>query len=148
MNQTKEQILAYGNCGIARFGGKAAYGKDASPRTGTWYKADGTGELAPHSEALGSVPEVNRGVVHRNSVFLPGEASRPSLVRLQSAGMDRAATAAMPLLRGEESAEGGVVVMQSVSSRRRVTRPAKSTARRGGRRPEPKKRKQPEVNCE
>lgn len=118
MNQTKEQIRAYGNCGIVRDRWKAAYGKDMSPRTGTRYKADGTGELAPHSEAHGSVSEVNRGVVYRNSVFLPGEASRPSLVRLQSAGMDKAATAAMPLLCGEESAEGGVVVMQSVSSRR------------------------------
>ena len=33
MNQMKEQILAYGNCGIVRFRGKEAYGKDMSPRT-------------------------------------------------------------------------------------------------------------------
>lgn len=31
--------------------------KDVSPRTETWYKADGMGELAPHSEASGSVPD-------------------------------------------------------------------------------------------
>ncbi|HBR95531.1 MAG TPA: hypothetical protein DEA90_15320 [Opitutae bacterium] len=72
MNQITKQILAYGNCEIVRFRGKAAYGKDMSPRTGTWYKADGMGELAPHSEALDSVSEVNHGVVYRNKVFLPG----------------------------------------------------------------------------
>jgi len=53
-----------------------------------------------------------------------------------------------PVPRSVRRGKGGVVVMQSVSSRRRVTRPAKSTARHGGRRPEPKKGKQPEVNCE
>lgn len=150
MNQITKQILAYGNCGIVRFRGKAAYGKDMSPRTGTWYKADGTGELAPHSEALGSVPEVNHGVVYRNSVFLPGEASRSCPVRLQCAGMDGAAEAAMPLLSREESAEAGVVAMQSVSSRRSRSAGSgvKSAARCGGRRAEPKKGKQPEVSCE
>ena len=75
MNQIKYRILDYGNCGIVRFRGKEAYVKDVSPRTETWYKADGAGELAPHSEALGSVPEVNHGVVHQNNTFLPGEAS-------------------------------------------------------------------------
>jgi hypothetical protein len=118
MNQITKQILAYGNCGIVRFRGKAAYGKDMSPRTGTWYKANGMGELAQHSEAHGSVPEVNHGVVYQNSVFLPGEASRPSLVRLRCAEMDRAAAAAMSLLCSEESAEGIVVVSEPVSSRR------------------------------
>jgi len=81
MNLTKEQILAYGNCETVRFRGKAAYGKDVSPRTGTPYKADGAGELAPHSEARGSVPEVNGGVVHRNNVFLPGPTSPCGLRR-------------------------------------------------------------------
>jgi hypothetical protein len=118
MNQTTKQILAYGNCGIVRFRGKAAYGKDMSPRTGTWYKADGMGELAQHSEAYGSLPEVNHGVVYRNSVLLPGEASRPSLVRLRCAVMDEAAAAVMLLLRREESAEGIVVVSEPVSNHR------------------------------
>lgn len=73
MDLIAKQILTYGNCGIVRLRGKAAYGKDMSPQTGTWYKADGMGELAPHSEALGSVSEVNHGFVYRNSVFLPRE---------------------------------------------------------------------------
>ena len=54
MNSIKQRIPDYGNCGIARFRGKEAYVKDVSPRTGTGYKADGMGELAPHSEALGA----------------------------------------------------------------------------------------------
>jgi hypothetical protein len=33
MNQITKQILAYGNCEIVRFRGKAAYDKDMSPRT-------------------------------------------------------------------------------------------------------------------
>jgi hypothetical protein len=77
-------------------------------------------KLAPHSEVHGSLPEVNHGVVYRNSVFLPGEASQPCLVRLKSAGMDKAAAAAMPLLSCEESAEGVVVVSEPVSSWRLV----------------------------
>ena len=75
MNPNQQQILDYGNCGIARFRGKEAYIKDMSPRTETGYKADGMDKLAPHSEALDSVPEVNLGVVYRNSALLPGEAS-------------------------------------------------------------------------
>jgi len=117
MNQITKQILAYGNCGIVRLRGKAAYGKDMSPRTETWYKADGMGELAQHSEVRGSMPEVNHGVVYRNSVFLPGEASLPSLVWFKPTVKDRAAAVAIPLLRNEESAEGIVVVSEPVSSR-------------------------------
>ena len=130
MNQIKEQILVYGNCGFVRIRGKAAYGKDVSPRTGTWYKADGTGELAPHSEALGSVPEVNHGVVHRNSVSLPGEASMSGVGRLKCAKEIVAPVAAMSRTSLiEESAESIVVVEpEPVSSRRRETRPVKSAA--------------------
>ncbi|MEM1221590.1 MAG: hypothetical protein AAGH40_02415 [Verrucomicrobiota bacterium] len=118
MNQIPKEILAYGNCVIVRFRGKAAYGKDMSPRTGTWYKADGTGELAQHSEARGSLPEVNHGVVYQNSVLLPWEASLPSPVWFKSTGKDKVASAAMPWLSNEESAEGIVVVSEPVSSRR------------------------------
>jgi len=75
MNPNQQQILDYGNCGIARFRGKEAYVKDMSPRTGTRYKADGMDELAPHSEVSDSVLEVNLGVVYRNNAFLPGEVS-------------------------------------------------------------------------
>ena len=77
MNLQKTEILDHGNCKVARLCGKAAYVKDVSPRTETWYKADGAGELAQHSEASGSAPEVNHGVVHRNNALLPGEASSP-----------------------------------------------------------------------
>ena len=149
MNLNKEQILDQGNCDFARNRGKAAYIKDVSPRTGTWYKADGMGELAPHSEALGSVPEVNHGVVHRNNAFLPGEASPRRFGGFKSTRTTGAPAAAMRWAgRDEESAESGVVVSESVSNRRRVTRPVKSAASRCGRRLEPKKRKQPEVSCE
>ena len=78
MNSIKQRILDYGNCGIARFRGKEAYVKDMSPRTGTGYKADGVDKLAPHSEVRSSVPEVNPGVVYRNSALLPGETSHAS----------------------------------------------------------------------
>ena len=118
MNRITKEILAYGNCGIVRFCGKAAYGKDMSPRTGTWYEADGMSELAPHSEALGSVSEVNHGVVYRNSVSLPGEASSMCVVGFQSTYSDNAVRAVMLALSGEESAESIVVIMESVSIRR------------------------------
>ena len=149
MNLRKEQILDYGNCDFVRNRGKEAYVKDVSPRTETWYKADGMGELAQHSEAYGSVPEVNHGVVHRNNVFLPGEASPHRFGGFQSTRQAGAVVAAMRRKGcGEESAEGIVAVKQSVSSRRRVTRPVKDAARLGGRRPEPWKGKQPEVTYE
>jgi hypothetical protein len=118
MNLSKEQILDQGNCDFVRNRGKAAYIKDVSPRTGTWYKADGMGELAPHSEARGSVSEVNHGVVHRNSAFLPGEASLPCSVWFQPTSKDGTALAAMRVLSSEESAESVVVVSESVSSPR------------------------------
>ena len=122
MNLIPKEILAYGNCVIVRFRGKAAYSKDMSPRTGTWYKADGTSELAPHSEALGSVPEVNHGVVYRNSVFLPGEASPPCDVWFQSTDQDIAVRLAMCASSTEESAAGIVIMepraMSRLSSRR------------------------------
>src|SRR5690625_7190831 len=76
MNSIQQMKLDYGNCGAARPRGKEAYVKDASPRTETRYKADGTDELAQHSKVPSSLPEVNRGVVHRNNALLPGEASR------------------------------------------------------------------------
>lgn len=107
------------------------------------------GELAQHSEALGSVPEVNHGVVHRNNVFLPGEGSSRRSGGFKSTREVRAPVAAMRLaVWDEESAESVVVVSESVSSRRRVTRPVKSMVSWCGRRLEPKKGKQPEVLCE
>jgi len=73
----KIKELDYGNCETVRFRGKEAYIKDVSLRTETCYKADGMGELAQHSEALSSVPEVKHEVVHRNNAPLPGEVSLP-----------------------------------------------------------------------
>jgi len=145
MNQVKEQILAEGNCETVRDRGKAAYGKDMSPRTGTSYKADGAGELAQHSEAHGSAPEVNGGAVYRNNAFLPGEVSFCGTGGFKATRQARALVAAMRQAeRSEKSAEGIVVVTEPVSSRRRETRPVKDAARRGGRRPEPKKWNRPE----
>jgi hypothetical protein len=129
MNLRKEQILDYGNCKAVRFCGKEAYVKDVSPRTETWYKADGMGELAQHSEASGSVLEVNHGVVHRNNAFLPGEASPRRFGGFKTTRQTGAAAAAMRRSRRrEESAEGIVAVdPRAVSNRRRVTRPVKDT---------------------
>lgn len=130
MNQTTIQILVYGNCDFVSNRGKEAYGKDMSPRTGTWYKADDTGELAPHSEALGSVSEVNHGVVYRNSVFLPGEASMDGKGRFRFTAKASAPVAAMSRASSIEESAASIVVVEpeSVSSRRRVTRPVKSAA--------------------
>lgn len=147
MNQIRKQILAEGNCETVRDRGKAAYGKDMSPRTGTSYKADGAGELAQHSEALGSAPEVNDGVVCRNNAFLPGEVSCCGTGGFQTTREARAPAAAMrQAVQSGKSAEGVVVVTEPVSNRRRETRPVKDAARCGGRRPEPKKWNQPEVS--
>ena len=128
MNSNKERKPDQGNCGVVRLRGKEAYVKDVSPRTGTWYKADGMGELAQHSEALSSLPEVNHGVVHRNNAFLPGEASLPcGAARHCGASGDGRATG-RGVSRGRSSR-----IERAGSSRRRVTRPAKVTGglRRG-----------------
>jgi len=147
MNLYKIQILAYGNCDSVRDGGKEAYGKDMSPRTETSYKADSADELAPHSEVPGSALEVNGGVVYRNNAFLPGEVSLGGTGGFQSTRKAGASGAAMPRTEpSEESAESGVVVSESVSNRRRETRPVKDAASRYGRRLEPKKWNQPEVS--
>ena len=116
MNSNTIIELDYGNCKTARFCGKEAYVKDVSLRTGTWYKAGGMVKLAQHSEDLSSVPEVNCEAVHRNNVFLPGEASPPCIVRFKAIIRDDAALAAMSALRGEESAESIVVASESVSN--------------------------------
>lgn len=66
-----------GNCGVARLCGKEAYVRGMGLRTGTGYKADVAGKLAPHSEALSSAAEVKPEVVCRHNAFLPGEAWQP-----------------------------------------------------------------------
>ena len=64
------QALDRGNCGIVRFRGKEAEVKPVSRRTEMPYKADGTDELAQHSEVQCSVPEVNGAVVPGPFTFL------------------------------------------------------------------------------
>ena len=66
-------ILGDGNCGRVTDRGKEAGAKAVSLRTGTAYKADGPGEVAPHTEAYGSGPEVNAGAVQLQFAFLSGE---------------------------------------------------------------------------
>ena len=129
MNSNKERKLDYGNCEVVRLRGKEAYVKDVSPRTETEYKADGMGELAQHSEARSSVPEVNSGVVHRNNVFLPGEALLPGGTGFRHCGASRDGRATgRGVSRGRSSR-----IERAGSSRRRVTRPVKVTGglRRG-----------------
>ena len=77
------------------------------------------GELAPHSEALGSIPEVNHGVVYRNSVFLPGEAWMDGKGRFKSAAKVSAPAAAMSRASSIEESAASIVVVEpeSVSSR-------------------------------
>ena len=117
MNSNTTIELDYGNCGIARFRGKEAYVKDVSLRIEMWYKADGMVKLAPHSEDLSSMSEVNHEVVHRNNVLLPGEISVCGLNGFQSTCKIRASVTAMPQTsQTEKSAEGIVVVSESVSS--------------------------------
>lgn len=65
------KILDDGNRGRVTDRGKEAGVNAVSPRTGTAYKADGQGEVAQHTEAHGSSPEVNAGVVQLQFAFLP-----------------------------------------------------------------------------
>ena len=122
-------------------------------------------KLAPHSEGLSSVTEVNHAVVHRfrgtlcrqdraqsepdHNVFLPGETSIGSSYRLKPA--DKIAARWLAIIRVlpvEESAEAIVVVSKSVNSHTYFWYATKNAASRCGRRTEPKKRKQPEALCE
>ncbi len=139
MNSNPTIELDYGNCEIARFCGKEVYVKDVSLRTGTWYKADNMVKLAPHSEGLSSMSEVNHEVVHRNNVFLPGEVSVRGLNGFQSTHTVQASVAAMlQASQTEKSAKGIVVVSESVSScvplvRGEVPRSADKTGREANR---------------
>jgi len=118
MNSNQIQELDYDNCKAVRLCGEAVYVKDVSPRTGTCYKADVMSELAPHSEALGSVTEVKHGVVHRNNTPLLGEVSIGGIRRLKCAAKTRAPVVAMrQAVPTEESAESIVVVEPRAMSR-------------------------------
>lgn len=75
-------------------------------------------ELAPHSEAQGSVTEVKHGVVHRNNMPLLGEASMGGISRLKCAMKTVAPVAVMSqTVPIEESAESIVVVEPRAMSR-------------------------------
>lgn len=65
MNSDKIKELAEGNCETVRDRGKAAYGKDMSPRTETSYKADGAGELVKDPEPVEGHNTAKLGVQHR-----------------------------------------------------------------------------------
>jgi len=87
------------------------------------------GELAQHSEALGSLPGVNHEVVHRDNAPLLGKASSGRAGGFGTTRQSGAPSAAMrPAVLDTESAEGIVVAdPRAVSGRRRVTRPVKDT---------------------
>ena len=119
--------LDQGNCEVARLRGKEAYVKGMGLRTETGYKAGMAGKLAPRSEAHGSAMKVNPEVVCRNSAFLPGEASSPSVAGFNPPSRRRGATSngrveGRGVSRGH-SRRG----KRAGSSCRRVTRPAKDS---------------------
>ena len=72
------EALDRGNCGVARCRGKEAEVKTVSRRTETSSQADGAGELAPHSEARCSTPEVKGAVVQTELMSLLREICPPS----------------------------------------------------------------------
>ena len=99
------------------------------------------------AKSLGLPREVNAVAARGSTVFLPGEASVGSVGRFKSTAKTVAFASAMPqALAAEESAEGIVVQSESVSSLHLLGVDEECGTR--GRRPEPKKRKQPEVICE
>jgi hypothetical protein len=77
-NIRQKQLL--GSRGLV---GRKPQSKLMSRRTETPYKADGTGKLAPHSQARCSVPEVNGAAAQQEFTFLlreicvPGPAATP-----------------------------------------------------------------------
>ena len=68
------------------------------------------------AKSFGSCAAVNTAVVQGSIVFLPGEASFECITRLQSAAECFAPRAVMYVVPSEESADGIVVVSESVSS--------------------------------
>lgn len=68
------------------------------------------------AKSFGSLAEVNAAVVQESTVLLPGEASFECVTWLQSATKCIASRAVMLVVSSEESADGIVVVSESVSS--------------------------------
>ena len=78
-----------------------------SRRTERPYKVDGTGRLAPHSEAPCSVPEINGPVVQREFTSLLREACNPSLaVQPSGAALSNEGRADAGVSRGHSSEVG------------------------------------------
>ena len=125
MNRITDKELDHGNCGVARLRGKEAYVKETSLRTGTGYKADMAGELAQHSEALGSAMEVNPEVACRNNAFLPGEASAASGAGLDPPSRRRGPRSNARIVGRGVSRGRSSCVKRAGSSCRRESRPAK-----------------------
>jgi hypothetical protein len=78
-----------------------------SRRTERPYKVDGAGELARHSAARHSAPEINGPVVQREFTFLLREACRPSLSATVGAVASNGYRAGTGVSRGR-STEGNV----------------------------------------
>src|SRR5213080_4822656 len=80
MEDSMTQALDRSNCGTARFPWEGSHrSKLMSRRTERPYKVDGTGELAQHSAARCSVPEINGPVVQQEFTSLLRETCNPSL---------------------------------------------------------------------
>ena len=82
MRASLVQALDRSNCGIARFRGKSWEASLRSTlmsrRTERPDKVDGAGELARHSTARRSAPEINGPAVQQKFTFLLRETCRPS----------------------------------------------------------------------
>jgi hypothetical protein len=67
------------------------------------YKVDGAGELAPHSAALHSAPEINGPVVQQEFTFLLGETCRPSPLETVGAAASNGPRAGTGVSRGRST---------------------------------------------
>src|SRR5436190_7337291 len=74
-----------------------------SRRTERPYKVDGAGELAPHSAARCSVPEINGPVVQQEFTFLLRETCNPSLSATIGLAASNGAQAGAGVSRGHST---------------------------------------------
>ncbi len=82
------------------------------------------------AKPFGSSAEVNAAVVQGSIESLPREVSKDGVGRLKGAAKTAAPVVVMPQASSSEKSAEGIVVVEpeSVSSRRRATRPAKNAA--------------------
>src|SRR5436190_11255646 len=103
MEDSMTQALDRSNCGTARFPWEGSHrSKLMSRRTERPYKVDGTGELAQHSAARCSVPEINGPVVQQEFTFLLRETCNPARRKRRERWPE------MTAVREQESAEAVV----------------------------------------